>query len=251
MAALLSTAYDAVLALANLIVPIVGTPGFALSIVCLTVLVRSAIAPLSISLAKAEAARRRLAPQLDALRRRFSKDPARLQRESLELYRREGVSPIGGILPVLAQAPVLGLVYGLVTQPLIGGHGNELMTHVLGGAPLGSGILSGLASGASALAWPAILVNLALFAAMIAVAELSRRQARRRLAATPPVSRPTSAPGVDPARLAQRLTWLSYGSAIVSLLVPLAAAIYLCASAAWTLGERHVLNRRFGGPAPA
>ena len=216
--------------------------------------------PLAVSLARADAARRRLAPQLSALRDRFASDPARLQRESGELYRREGISPVAGLLPVLAQAPILGLVYGLVTQPLIGGRSNELMTHLLGTAPLGSGLFDAIlasaglsASGALTLTWPGALVNVAVFAIMIAVAELSRRQARRRLASAPLVPSPAGTGGSQ-ARMARMLTWLSYGSAVISLAVPLAAAIYLCASAAWSLGERQILNARFaanGGPAPA
>ncbi len=246
IAGLLSGAYDAVLSVAHLLVPLIGTPGFALAIVGLTLAVRGALLPLAIAAAKADVGRRRLAPDLTALRRRFASDPARLQRETVELYRREGVSPLAGILPVLAQAPILGLLYGLVTQPVIGGHGNELVSHVVGGAPLAVGLLSDLGT----VAWPGMLVNLAVFAVMIVIAELSRREANRRLDLQPPAAVvPPAASGVagaDPMRIARAMSWLSYLSAVFSVIVPLAAAIYLATSALWTLIERRALRHRFG-----
>ncbi|NKF33220.1 YidC/Oxa1 family membrane protein insertase, partial [Pseudomonas sp. BGM005] len=79
--------------------------------------------------------------------RRHKKNPERLQKEMLELYRRENTSPFAGMLPVLAQAPVVGLLYTLFLRPEIAGHPNDLLTHDLFGAPLGTSFVSAVFGG--------------------------------------------------------------------------------------------------------
>jgi len=51
-----------------------------------------------------------LQPQINALRNKYKSDPQRLQKETLELYRKYKVNPMGGCLPMVAQIPIF---YGL------------------------------------------------------------------------------------------------------------------------------------------
>ena len=53
----------------------------------------------------------RLAPELADLRKRFGKQPERLQREMTALYRREGTSMFAGLSPMLLQWPLLSVMY--------------------------------------------------------------------------------------------------------------------------------------------
>jgi len=52
-----------------------------------------------------------LKPKIDALREKFKDDPARLNRETMDLYKREKVNPMGGCLPMLLQMPIWIALY--------------------------------------------------------------------------------------------------------------------------------------------
>ena len=241
LAALLNAAYGALAGLSDLLTPLAGPSAAALAVVLVTLLVRALLIPVGVSQAKAEQTRARLAPRLRELQRRHKKNPERLQKEMMELYRAENTSPFAGILPVLAQAPVVGLLYTLFLRPEIAGHPNDLLTHDLFGAPLGTSLVSALTSGTATPS--TFLVFGVLLAVMIAVAEVTRR-----------VFRPVPVEGDDsplnsPAML-RVVSSLHYLTAVFAAFVPLAAALYLTVTVVWTLVQRVILRRRFPLPAP-
>jgi len=47
-----------------------------------------------------------LQPKLAALKEKHKKEPARLNQETMKLYKQSGVNPLGGCLPLLFQMPV-------------------------------------------------------------------------------------------------------------------------------------------------
>ncbi|MDO3697273.1 membrane protein insertase YidC, partial [Curtobacterium flaccumfaciens] len=104
---------DLVTALTAALSPVAGSFAAAIAVVLLTLAVRLVLVPLSVLQVRAERDRRRLAPRLAALRKRHGRDTQRLQRAVQQLYTDEKVSPLAGCLPVLAQAPVVSLVYAL------------------------------------------------------------------------------------------------------------------------------------------
>ena len=230
IAALLQFVYSLVSGLAAVVTPIAGSAAAALAIVLLTVIVRGLLIPVGASQVKAEWARRRIAPKLKALQQKYKKNPQVLQEKTMALYKAENVSPFAGFLPTLLQAPVLSLVYALFLHPAIGGVPNTLLTAHLGPVTLGGSIFTA--------GWPGALVCLALFAVMGVVAWFSRRTALR-LA----VDAPTT--------LTRALSWLPFLSIVFAVFVPLAAALYLATTTAWTLAERAILRRRYWGDAGA
>jgi YidC/Oxa1 family membrane protein insertase len=234
IAALLELASVAVNGLASLFTPLSGASAMALAIVALTVLVRICLIPLGAAQARAEVTRRRLAPKLRALQTRHKKNPEKLQRATLELYAEEKSSPFAGMLPALAQAPVLSIVYGLFILPTINGHPNALLHETLFGVPLGTSFLSFINGNAM---WPGVAVYLGLFAVIAAVAYTSRRVmlAQQVQAEEMPAAM---------ARVSGVLSWMPFITVIFAAIVPLAAAIYLTVTTAWTLGERQILRRR-------
>ncbi|WP_210508917.1 membrane protein insertase YidC [Naasia sp. SYSU D00057] len=215
--------------LAQLTAPVAGGGAWALAIVLLTVLVRLALLPVAVSQVRAEIARRRLAPRIADLRRRI-RNPEALNRAVLKLYTDEKVSPLAGCLPTIAQAPVLTAVYSLFTHPVLAGQANALLGHSLWGMPLGANLLPVLSGAASA--WPL----LALLVVLVVVVELSRRANARFTGFD--ASAQQAVPGM--ATLARVLPFASVAFAAIA---PFAAALYLTASAAWTLGERAMLRR--------
>ncbi|MBP3976305.1 membrane protein insertase YidC [Microbacterium sp. BLY] len=242
LAALLDAAYAALNGLSTLLEPLAGASAAALAVILVTLLVRALLIPVGISQARAEQTSARLAPQLRALQQRLRKNPERLQQEMMALYRAENTSPFAGMLPVLAQAPVVGLLYTLFLRPEIAGHPNELLTHDLFGAPLGTSLVSALFGGTATPATFAVFG--VLLAVMVAVAEVSRRVFR-----PVPVEgddSPLSSPGV-----LRMMSALHYLTAVFAAFVPLAAALYLTVTVVWTLVQRVILRRRFPLPQPA
>jgi YidC/Oxa1 family membrane protein insertase len=77
-----------------------------LTIVFLVVTVRIIIFPLFVKQVRSQRAMQALQPQLKALQEKHKGDRETLQREMMELYRREKVNPLMGCLPLLLQMPV-------------------------------------------------------------------------------------------------------------------------------------------------
>ena len=87
---------------------------FGVAIVLLTILIKLILSPvLQYQLAtsrRVQAEQRRIAPQLSALRKKYKKDPQRLNQETLALYKEHGINPLAqmsGCLPALLQSPIL------------------------------------------------------------------------------------------------------------------------------------------------
>ncbi len=199
----------------------------ALSVVVFTLLVRAALVPLTRAAFRGEGQRARLAPDVAKLQQRHRSDPARLQQAVAELYRREGVSPLAGCLPRLVQAPFFTVMYRLCTAPVIGAQANFLLDQTLLGVPLGSHLL---AVGAGQLA-----VFGGVYLVIGVVAYLTYRHVRR--TATANAAAAEGLPGV----LAKVGPLLSFGTLVVATFLPLAGALYLLTSTAWTYGERRLL----------
>lgn len=232
IAAVLDAAYWLVTQLAQLVAPLVGSGSAAFAIVLITMIVRTVLIPVGVSQVRAELSRRRLAPQLEQLRRRYSKNRELLQRKTMELYSAEKVSPFAGCLPLLLQAPVLSVLYGLFILPTINGHPNNLLTEQLFSVPLGSSLVGLVGTGSL---WPTVLVFGVLLAVIAVVATFSRRVALKTAAPVPPQ------PGM--AGLTSALSWMPFATVIFAAFVPLAATIYLTVSTTWTLVERVTVRR--------
>jgi YidC/Oxa1 family membrane protein insertase len=199
------------------------------AIVLLTLLVRTALLPLAVAAARGQRARARLAPQIAALRKKYAKDPDRLQRAVLDLHARERVSPLAGCLPGLLQAPVFFLLYHLFSR-------DELAGHSLLGAPLGGRWADALAG--DGLLGQTGLVYLALFALVAAVATYTYRSTRAQLGEVPA---DPAVPGMG--QVLRFVPLLSFATLVTVAVVPLAAALYVVTSTTWSAGERAVLHR--------
>ena len=136
-------AYHVVSGLAALLAPLAGGLATAAAIAGFTVAIRLLLLPLSYRAMRGMAAQARIAPRVQALQKQHAGQPDRLQRELATLYQSEGTSMFAGCLPVLAQWPVLSVLYLLFRSPRIAGAPNTLLSHGLFGAPLGSHWLGG------------------------------------------------------------------------------------------------------------
>lgn len=233
ISALLDLAHTGLVGSVALLHPLFGASAAVAVIVFVTFLVRAALIPTAIAQAKGEQVRARLAPEIRELQQRFRSNPERLQREMSALYQRENTSPFAGCLPVLVQAPVVGVLYTVFTQPQIADHANGLLSHDFLGAGLGRSLVGTITAGAVDVS--VIAATGSLVCVLLLIGELSRRAFR-----IAPVDGPLGTPA------AQRLLGgLHYGSAVFALFIPLAAGLYLTVSATWTLIQRILLRRRY------
>jgi len=59
-----------------------------------------------------------LQPKLVALREKHKNDPQRLSRETMKLYKDEGINPLGGCLPILLQMPIFFALYNVFSNTI-------------------------------------------------------------------------------------------------------------------------------------
>ncbi|QTD98766.1 YidC/Oxa1 family membrane protein insertase [Streptomyces cyanogenus] len=226
--------------LADLLTPLFHASAAAAAIVLFTALVRLLVHPLSRAAARGRRARAALQPRITALREKHAGNPQRLQQAVLELHAEEKVSPRSGCLPSLLQVPAFFLLYHLFSSSTIGGEDNALLGHRLFAAPLGGRWADAMADGG--VFGPAGVVYLGLFAVVAAVAAVNFRRARRTIAEqSAPAAAGDQVPGL--AAVTRVTPFLSFFTLVTVAVVPLAAALYVVTSTAWSAAEQALLSR--------
>lgn len=82
--------------------------GYGLIILVLTVLLKMVLLPLTYKSYLSMAKMRVLKPEMDEIKGKVGEDnPTLLQQEYLKLYKKAGVNPLGGCLPMLLQLPII------------------------------------------------------------------------------------------------------------------------------------------------
>jgi YidC/Oxa1 family membrane protein insertase len=231
-------AYHLVSGLTAFLIPVFGGLAAVAAIIAFTMAVRLILMPLSLRGLRGQAVQARLAPQLQALRQRYGKQPERLQREMTALYKREGTSMFAGITPFLLQWPLLSVMYLLFRSAQVAGRPNTLLSHDLFGVPLGSHWLAG-----AGLVSVHALVFLGVFALLAGLCWLSVRLTKRM---TPAALTTTGGTNT-------LIRLLPYLTVVIAAFLPLAAGIYLLVSAGWALAERAFFWRtgRISAAAPS
>ncbi len=236
-------AYHLVAGFTGILTPVLGGLAAAAAIVAFTVAVRLLLMPLSLRALRGQAVQARLAPQLQALRQRYGKQPERLQREMSALYKREGTSLFAGFTPLLLQWPFLSVMYLLFRSAQVGGQPNTLLSRDLFGVPLGMHWLNG-AGPASAQG----AVFLGVFALLAGLCWLSARLARLMTAgATGTLAAAAGTPAAAAGGSGLLVRALPYLTVVIAAFAPLAAGIYLLTSLAWSLAERMLFWRSARG----
>jgi YidC/Oxa1 family membrane protein insertase len=274
-------AHSTIEGLAALLVPIFGAPSVAVAIVLFTVAVRLLISPFSYLQMRGERRRAALAPELTELQRKHRDDPATLASETLALYRANGVGPLTGLLSGLAQVPFFMIMYRVALAAPAGTlFGVPLSAHLFSGLPAFAVLLAI----ALTLAWLSSrrIRRTAPAAPTSAAPSPAAPSAAIPSASTGPATRrrrPKTAPILDlwlPFRhsspdmrqpqvqdrgkverrdrgsdrrrgggaLAAVVPWLPFLAVAAVAWLPLAGALYLVTSMAWTALERSVVSPR-------
>jgi len=115
-------------------------PNWGWAIVIQTLIISLALLPLRITQMKSMLKMQRVAPQIKSIQEKYKKyslrDPrkAAMNEEIAALYKKEGVNPAGGCLPMLIQLPFLFAYYRMLSNALDLRHAHWLWIHDLSAA---------------------------------------------------------------------------------------------------------------------
>ena len=88
-----------------------ATGNFGVAIILLTVIVRGIMFPIAQRQFASMAAMKAIQPKMKALQDRYKDDKQKQQQEIMALYKKEGVNPLAGCLPIFLQIPVFFALY--------------------------------------------------------------------------------------------------------------------------------------------
>ena len=88
---------------------------FGVAILLVTLCVRIILFPLANKSYESMSRMKKLTEPMNALKEKYKDDPAKLQAETMELYKREKVNPVAGCLPLFLQIPVFLAFYKVLS----------------------------------------------------------------------------------------------------------------------------------------
>lgn len=87
---------------------------WALSIILLVVLMRLILVPLFVKQMHSQRKMQALAPQVQALRKKYKNDKQTMNQEVMKLYQENGANPLAGCLPLVVQLPVFFALFSVL-----------------------------------------------------------------------------------------------------------------------------------------
>ncbi len=96
---------------------------YGLSILVLTIIVRTLILPLTLKQYRSSKAMQALQPEMKKIKEKYKDNPQKQQEETMKLFQQHQVNPLSGCLPLLVQMPIFIALYNAI-------YGNpEIRTH--------------------------------------------------------------------------------------------------------------------------
>ncbi|MFW5871907.1 MAG: membrane protein insertase YidC, partial [bacterium] len=102
-------------------------PNYGVAIILITLLLRLLTFPLQYKSLKSMNKMKTIQPELNKLKDKYKDDPQRMQKETMEFFKKTGYNPMGGCLPILLQIPIFFAFYRvlynaveLVNAPFVG-----------------------------------------------------------------------------------------------------------------------------------
>jgi YidC/Oxa1 family membrane protein insertase len=195
-----------------------------LSIIALTFIVRIAVLPLSLRGIRSMRRMQIVAPKIQALKEKYKDDPQRFQRETMELYKKEGVNPFSSCLPFILQIPFFIAIYQLL-------RGDTFQADVEASPPAGFLFVKSVIEAPHGAE---LIVLIVLFVTTTAASVLLTT-----------ATSPTASP-------AQRYLMLLFPLIIVPFIInaPAGLAVYWIATNVFSLGQQWVVQKVIPAPPP-
>lgn len=232
--------------------PVLGADSgwtWALSIICLTVVIRIALIPLFVRQIHSSRQMQILQPKVKELQKKYGHDRERLGQETMKLYREHNANPLSSCLPLLLQMPIFLALFRVLDGAANGiarGHWLEvnpdlvtsLQQATIFGAPISATFMKALPYGFSSTLVVAVVLILAMTATMF----ITQLQLMRKNMPPEALTGP----------FAQQQKMMLYIFPIVfavgGINFPIGVLIYWLASNIWTMGQQFYVIRR--NPAP-
>jgi len=93
-------------------------PNYGVAIIILTIITRLMFWPLAQKSYKSMSEMRKLAPLMKEIREKYKDDKARVNQETMALYKTYKINPVSGCLPMLVQLPVFFALYRMLYQAI-------------------------------------------------------------------------------------------------------------------------------------
>jgi YidC/Oxa1 family membrane protein insertase len=234
---------------AGLAVPFGASSGWAwgLTIVLLVMLMRALMVPLFIKQVKSQRKMQSHMPQLQELRKRYKNDKQRLNEETMKFYKENGINPLGGCLPLIAQLPLFwALFYNLraisewqpgqtpkygLTVPVVQ---SALNAHIFG-VSLADKFLFPI----HGETWTQRIVILVFVAISASTTFMTVRQSSKRgMMQQGPID-----PDNPAANMQKYMMYIAPFFALTGLYWQFGLVIYWVTTNIWTLGQQHILFR--------
>lgn len=100
----------------KLIYDVIGN--YAWAIIVFTILVKSAMLPLTIAQNKSMDGMNEIQPKLKELQTKYKNNPEKLNALTMQLYKEHNVNPMMGCLPLLIQFPIIIALFNVLREPV-------------------------------------------------------------------------------------------------------------------------------------
>lgn len=105
--------------LSYIINPIYNFVGnYGVAVILFTVIVKLLLVPLGINQQKTMVKTKQIKPVLDKINAKYKNDKEKLNEETMKLYQKYEINPMGGCLPLLIQLPILLGLYRVIQKPI-------------------------------------------------------------------------------------------------------------------------------------
>jgi YidC/Oxa1 family membrane protein insertase len=233
---------------AGLAVPFGASSGWAwgLSIVILVMLMRLVMVPLFVKQVRAQRRMAAFAPQLQELRKRYKHDKQKLNEEMMKFYKENGVNPLAGCWPLVAQLPLFYSLFYVLRAIADWTHGQPSYgltiavvrsaknAHIFG-VSLADKFLFPIAGES----WPQRIVIVVFVAVSASTTYLTMRQSAKRGM----MQQPTVDPDNPMANSQKYMMYIAPFFALTGLYWQFGLVIYWVTTNLWTLGQQHFLLR--------
>ncbi len=91
---------------------------YGIAIIIFSILLRIILIPITIKQQKTMKKTTKMQQEMNSIREKYKNDPEKLNQETIELYKREKMSPFSGCLSAILQLVIILAVFWLVSQPL-------------------------------------------------------------------------------------------------------------------------------------
>jgi YidC/Oxa1 family membrane protein insertase len=218
---------------------------WALSIMCLTIVIRILLIPLFVKQIKSSRNMQLLQPKVKELQKKYGHDRERLSRETMALYKETGTNPFASCLPLILQMPIFLALFRLIDRATTPGFEGEHFMTVANGESLQRATIFG--ARIADQFWGASDVNTQILAAvlvlvMTATTFLTQRQLMSKN--MPPDA--MSGPYAQQQKMLLYVLPLAFGVGGVAF--PIGVLLYWTTSNTWTMGQQFYVIRN--NPAP-